>query len=150
VALVSPPGAFTVRDRSALAVEPVTSQVTPALLRLRTTRIVPPMRASEMAEAFFNETRYDSDNMWKCALRRVALLSAPPNLIVHLKRFKMKGKYIETDNAEVLLDDELDLSRFVVGGGDIVRYQLVGVVCHSGTVGFGHYTAYGKRAGDWY
>jgi hypothetical protein len=158
VTLVSPPETFTVKDGRALAVEPVTAQVTQQLLSLRTAPIVPPMRASEIAAAFFNETRLDSDNMWKCdacgeescALRRVALLSAPPNLILHLKRFKMRGKHIERDNAEVLLDNELDLSRFVVDGGDALQYQLVGVVCHSGTVGFGHYTAYGKRAGDWF
>jgi ubiquitin C-terminal hydrolase len=75
------------------------------------------------------------------------MVEAPRNLIVHLKRFKAKGKKMVRDDTEVIIERELDLAPF---GGGPAKYELCAVVNHNGELGFGHYTAYGKRRGSWW
>lgn len=81
------------------------------------------------------------------SIKKIDLWSAPPCLIVHLKRFGSETLYgpVEKIDSLVKAPLELDLSSWVRGPlpDHGAQYRLYGVVNHSGTLSFGHYTAYG-------
>jgi hypothetical protein len=65
-------------------------------------------------------------------------------LILHLKRFKGTKVYSTNGKIEELVEApiELDLKKYILDPEDKTTvYQLYGVVNHSGSLGFGHYTA---------
>ncbi|CAE7672687.1 USP21, partial [Symbiodinium pilosum] len=65
--------------------------------------------------------------------------------IIHLKRFVAESSSIEKDNTFVRFPFELDLSQWLPGPpakGE--QYRLYAVVNHSGSLSYGHYTAYCK------
>jgi len=91
------------------------------------------------------------------SLKKLDIWNLPQCLIIHLKRFGRESLVgpIEKIETAVQFPAELDLAPWVRGGKPEVstRYELYAVVNHSGSLGFGHYTAYG-RVGDpgreWY
>lgn len=88
----------------------------------------------------------------------------PKILVVSLKRFKtsrsryggygMGGQKLDT-HVDFPLQG-LDMSAFVLNkeqkSEESLMYDCFGVSNHFGSVGFGHYTAYGKNplSGEWY
>ena len=98
------------------------------------------------------------------ALKRYLLLDPPKTLIINLKRFQQVGGYSFVKNSKrvsfpliLSLDeymihrvDRLDLStieEYNAARDDEPwsprhQYRLYGVVCHSGSMGGGHYIAY--------
>eukprot|EP00746_Dinoflagellata_sp_MGD_P139412 gnl/MRDRNA2_/MRDRNA2_72878_c0_seq2.p1 gnl/MRDRNA2_/MRDRNA2_72878_c0~~gnl/MRDRNA2_/MRDRNA2_72878_c0_seq2.p1 ORF type:complete len:870 (-),score=165.90 gnl/MRDRNA2_/MRDRNA2_72878_c0_seq2:427-3036(-) len=81
------------------------------------------------------------------SIKKIDLWSAPPCLIIHLKRFGSETLCgpVEKIDSLVKAPVELDLSSWVQGPlpDHGAQYRLYGVVNHSGTLSFGHYTAYG-------
>ncbi|XP_077450810.1 uncharacterized protein LOC144069348 [Stigmatopora argus] len=84
-----------------------------------------------------------------CELRKeTALLTclekAPEILVLHLKRFRCKGKKQVKLRTNVFFSNELDLSLFLSGSAQNTScssYRLYAVVNHVGHLNMGHYTA---------
>ncbi|RDW71382.1 hypothetical protein BP6252_07945 [Coleophoma cylindrospora] len=68
---------------------------------------------------------------------------APDILTVQLKRFNWDGRKI---SRSIPIDVNLDLSRYqpATSNEDPLHYELLGVIKHSGTSGFGHYISAAK------
>lgn len=85
------------------------------------------------------------------SVKKLDLWSAPECLVVHLKRFgstQLTGP-IEKLDTFVQAPIDLDLTRWIQGPipMDGAHYKLYAVVNHSGSLGYGHYTAF-ARVGD--
>jgi len=82
------------------------------------------------------------------SLKKLDIWSTPDCLIIHLKRFgsEMLAGPVEKIDTLVKAPLELDLSPWVRGpvSKEDAQYRLYSVVNHSGTLSFGHYTAYGR------
>eukprot|EP00438_Fugacium_kawagutii_P011833 Skav236775 [mRNA] locus=scaffold1361:32085:49540:+ [translate_table: standard] len=79
--------------------------------------------------------------------KQLDLWTAPECLIIHLKRFAVDFASGDTEKIDtfVRFPMDLDLAPFVMGpGGQDAQYRLYAVVNHSGSLSFGHYTAYCK------
>ncbi|KAL6309343.1 hypothetical protein BKA93DRAFT_821670 [Sparassis latifolia] len=128
-------------------------------------------------EAFVKEEVMEKSEAWHCphckelrkATKRLSLSRLPPVLLIHLKRFSVKGPF--TDKIETFVDFPLrglDLTNYMpaplppgVSGGSQVprddprsqlppyRYDLYGVTNHFGTLSSGHYTAFIASRGGW-
>ncbi|KAD5803671.1 hypothetical protein E3N88_15031 [Mikania micrantha] len=83
------------------------------------------------------------------ASKRILISRAPPVLTIHLKRFCQDARgRLSKLNGHVNFGDKIDLKPYMdpscCNNGDTFKYQLVGVVEHSGTMRGGHYVAYVK------
>ncbi|KAM6420088.1 ubiquitin carboxyl-terminal hydrolase 16 isoform 1-T1 [Pluvialis apricaria] len=85
------------------------------------------------------------------AKKQMLISLAPPVLTLHLKRFQQAGFNLRKVNRHIKFPEVIDLAPFctvkcknVAEGNTKVLYSLYGVVEHSGTMRFGHYTAYAK------
>ncbi|XP_001373230.2 ubiquitin carboxyl-terminal hydrolase 16 isoform X2 [Monodelphis domestica] len=85
------------------------------------------------------------------AKKQMLISQAPPILTLHLKRFQQAGLNLCKVNKHIKFPDVIDLAPFctikcknVAEGNTKVLYSLYGVVEHSGTMRWGHYTAYVK------
>jgi len=89
------------------------------------------------------------------ATKKFDLWLLPPILVIHLKRFSYKNRYWR-EKLETFVNypvKDLNLSAYVKGpDSDQCVYDLYAVSNHYGSLGGGHYTAYGKNRlnGNWY
>jgi ubiquitin C-terminal hydrolase len=117
-----------------------------------------PVSLGELITELLRKDKLDQDNMWLCpqcqtrvrAFRETAILSAPPALVVHLKRFQASRGVQKKVNTLVDFPDSFDMggfSRTATG-----MYKLLGVVMHGGGLSSGHYTAAAidPVSGKWY
>ncbi|ESL10183.1 ubiquitin hydrolase [Trypanosoma rangeli SC58] len=75
--------------------------------------------------------------------RTLKIRQWPKILVLHLKRFDDTGK---KNSGRVIFPES-----FMTHGSSPVQYQLYGVVCHSGSEHWGHYTSYVRTlSGHWY
>lgn len=108
----------------------------------------------------FSKTEILGENdAWYCpscqdfrqASKKFELWAAPDILVIHLKRFGNMRRKLNT-RVDFPLND-LDLTGRVNGpdDGKSLKYDLIGVDCHSGGMGGGHYYAYAKNfvTGEW-
>mmetsp|Transcript_33947 Transcript_33947/g.96181 ORF Transcript_33947/g.96181 Transcript_33947/m.96181 type:complete len:1242 (+) Transcript_33947:377-4102(+) len=92
-------------------------------------------------------------NVQRPAVKTYQIYRAPEVLTVHLKRFHqdMRGRLQKISGA-LPFDFDLDLAPFCDPAGpamkDGARYELVGLVEHSGTLRGGHYIAYVRRTAE--
>ena len=129
------------------------------------------IQLEDCIEMFMEGEQLDERNAWYCpscrrhvcALKLIALWSAPDILILHLKRFQfdtcmtsggmLRSKVDDTVDFPI---DGLDLTRFILGPIDKDAppiYKLFGVSEHTGpTANSGHYTATVRNSidGQWY
>jgi len=113
---------------------------------------------------FTKEEQLGVDDPWYCsdckefrqAFKKFDLWSAPPILIIHLKRFSYRGRFSYREKLDQLVDfplDNLDLTEYVIGPTTAPSiYDLYAVSNHFGSLGGGHYTAFAKHRDDglWY
>ncbi|KAK9813375.1 hypothetical protein WJX73_003725 [Symbiochloris irregularis] len=99
----------------------------------------------------------------KCKARQLTtkvlrVCRCPPLLVLHLKRFSMHASTLfssplEKDTTPVAISNALDLAPYCTAAASkgVVRpmYDLVGIVCHSGSLAGGHYTANVCTEGVW-
>ncbi|KAI1353065.1 hypothetical protein F5Y01DRAFT_67231 [Xylaria sp. FL0043] len=117
----------------------------------------------ECLDEFERDEVLSEQDMWYCprckehrrASKKLDLWKTPDILIIHLKRFSSSG--FRRDKLETLVDfptEDLDISSRVLQTeeGKQEKYDLIGVDCHYGGLGGGHYTAYAKSFmdGQWY
>lgn len=117
---------------------------------------------------FRREELLDEDNKWYCnkckdfvqATKQMEIFKAPPNIVISLKRFKtgkqnhrfmgMFGGGGGGSKIEDVVDfplEGLDMSKYITGSKpeDGLIYDCYAVSNHFGSMGFGHYTAFGKN-----
>ena len=88
------------------------------------------------------------------AQRQFEFTEPPETLTIQLKRFDHSKGYAKKNNTKIKidLDKEMDLSKLLHSDSieKTARYQLKGVVLHSGGVGGGHYWSLVKKPDSWY
>ncbi|KAI1769964.1 UCH-domain-containing protein [Hypoxylon cercidicola] len=114
-------------------------------------------------DEFEREEILSEQDMWFCprckehrrASKKFDIWKTPDILIIHLKRFSSSG--FRRDKLELLVDfptENLDITSRVLHKEDGKQevYDLIGVDCHWGGLGGGHYTAQAKNFinGKWY
>ncbi|XP_063886704.1 ubiquitin carboxyl-terminal hydrolase 33-like isoform X3 [Scylla paramamosain] len=103
--------------------------------------------------AFFSADELKGDNMYSCekcgklrnGVKYSKVLQLPEVLIVHLKRFRHETMFSSKISQYVSFPlHGLDLTQFLHKdcSSEVVTYDLYGIICHHGTAGGGHYTAY--------
>ncbi|VDM41537.1 unnamed protein product [Toxocara canis] len=118
----------------------------------------------DMLTMFSETERLKPEESWYCnkckehveATKRLQLYRLPPILIIQLKRFVYTTSIMSMhrrskDDRPVRYPiNELDLSEFLsetAPNGQVTKYDLTGVVCHSGSSYFGHYISMGRLTG---
>lgn len=114
-------------------------------------------------DEFERDEILSEQDMWYCprckehrrASKKFDLWKTPDILVMHLKRFSSSG--FRRDKIDVLVDfplENLDITSRVLQKEDGKQeiYDLIGVDCHWGGLGGGHYTAHAKNFidGQWY
>ncbi|KAI0439249.1 hypothetical protein F4803DRAFT_52004 [Xylaria telfairii] len=117
----------------------------------------------ECLDEFERDEVLSEQDMWYCprckehrrASKKLDLWKTPDILVIHLKRFSSSG--YRRDKLETLVEfptENLDITSrvFQKEEGKQEKYDLIGVDCHYGGLGGGHYTAYAKNFidGQWY
>lgn len=107
---------------------------------------------------YFQEEVLDENNLYSCgtcqrrvqARKNMKLISLPPTLVVHLKRFQLFGNmYIKNNTPISFPVQDLNLKHFVSDESCFnIAYHLTGIILHQGTLQGGHYIAYVKKAND--
>ncbi|KAH6653990.1 hypothetical protein BKA67DRAFT_592328 [Truncatella angustata] len=114
-------------------------------------------------DEFEREEVLSENDTWYCprckqhqrASKKFDLWKTPDILVMHLKRFSSSGW--RREKLDILVDfpiEGLDLTKRVLQKetGKTEVYDLIGVDCHWGGLGGGHYTAHAKNFvdGQWY
>ena len=90
----------------------------------------------------------DESNVWFCekckmnqkAIKKIQLNYSPQILVIQLKRFK-NGGTVKIDNYI-----DIPINDFVLKNYNVKeKYDLIGIINHYGSIGFGHYTAVCKN-----
>ncbi|XP_048469770.1 ubiquitin carboxyl-terminal hydrolase 20 isoform X4 [Rhincodon typus] len=123
----------------------------------------PVVTLEDCLAAFFAADELKGDNMYSCerckklrnGVKYCKVLKLPEILCIHLKRFRHEVMYSFKVNSHVSFPLEgLDLRPFLSkeSSSQITTYDLLSVICHHGTAGSGHYTAYCQNVinGQWY
>ena len=140
-------------------------------LPLATKKTHSSIQLEDCIERFMEGEQLDEKNAWYCpncrrhvcALKMIALWSAPDVLILHLKRFQFENCMTSGGMLKSKVDDTvqfpiegLDLTKYILGPVDPDAppvYKLFGVSEHAGyTANSGHYTATVRNSvdGQWY
>ena len=114
-------------------------------------------------QTFFQEEHIGNHGQWYCehcgkltrAHKNLSLLELPPVLILQLKRFNYNLRsYTKIDTLIEYDLDNLDINEYVVESSrdTSIRYNLIAVSNHWGSLIGGHFVAYAKLPGtqDWY
>ena len=112
---------------------------------------------------FFSADELKGDNMYSCekckklrnGLKYSRVTVLPETLCIHLKRFRHEFAFSSKISSKVTFPlVDLDMGTWL--HQDCIpresKYDLIGVICHHGTAGGGHYTAYALNNQDqeWY
>jgi ubiquitin carboxyl-terminal hydrolase 2/21 len=113
-------------------------------------------RLEDCLKIFTEEERLDGDEQPYCekcrcqepGVKKMTIQRLPPVLVIHLKRFSSYGRRSKLDTS-VTIPHTLNVSDYTTRGPSCdvsdKQYELYGVSNHSGTVYFGHYTAWCKH-----
>ena len=106
----------------------------------------------EMNESNNNQFYDDKEKVYKDVIKSQTLMNSPPYLMIQLKRWNMNMK----KNQRIIHYDidTLDLNMFINNSSpykDKYKYDLFGIINHSGSILGGHYFSYIKSFdGKWY
>lgn len=103
------------------------------------------LRDYTAAEHINTDYRCESCKKITNIIKQTRFLHLPNYLILQIKRFE-SGPHPRKSNYLMRFNNTM----VVEADGETVRYQLVAVAVHSGSLGGGHYIAYGRREGNWY
>ncbi|XP_035230177.1 ubiquitin carboxyl-terminal hydrolase 20-like, partial [Stegodyphus dumicola] len=113
----------------------------------------PCITLQDCLSAFFSADELKGDNMYSCdrckklrnGVKFSKVIQLPEVLCIHLKRFRHEVMFSSKISNYVSFPLEgLDMSPFLHKGypQGVTTYDLISVICHHGTAGSGHYTAY--------
>lgn len=123
----------------------------------------PAIRLQDCLAAFFSADDLKGENMYSCekckklrnGIKYSQVLKLPEILCIHLKRFRHEYMYSSKISSFVSFPMEgLEMRSHLHKDckDQVTTYNLVAVICHHGTAGGGHYTAYGFNYSNqtWY
>ncbi|XP_014673946.1 PREDICTED: ubiquitin carboxyl-terminal hydrolase 33-like isoform X2 [Priapulus caudatus] len=124
----------------------------------------PTIKLHDCLSAFFSDDELKGDNMYSCekckklrnGVKYSKVLALPEILCIHLKRFRHETMFSSKINTYISFPlTGLDMSDFLHKDectAQVTTYDLVAVICHHGTAGGGHYTAYALNhiSDQWY
>jgi len=112
---------------------------------------------------FFSADELKGENMYSCekckklrnGLKYSRVTDLPDTLCIHLKRFRHDFSFSSKISSKVTFPlVDLDMSPWLHQDciSKETKYDLTGIVCHHGTAGGGHYTAYALNPinEEWY
>ncbi|KAK7497015.1 hypothetical protein BaRGS_00011751 [Batillaria attramentaria] len=112
----------------------------------------PTIALQDCLSAFFSADELKGDNMYSCeqckklrnGLKYSKVLKLPEILCIHLKRFRHEFFSSKISTYISFPLHSLDMKPYLHKAckSEVTSYDLVAVVCHHGTAGGGHYTAY--------
>ncbi|GIY36399.1 ubiquitin carboxyl-terminal hydrolase 20, partial [Caerostris extrusa] len=113
----------------------------------------PTINLQDCLAAFFSADELKGDNMYSCekckklrnGIKYSKVIELPEVLSIHLKRFRQEVMFSTKISSYVSFPLEgLDMSAFLHKSypRGVTTYDLASVICHHGTVGSGHYTAF--------
>ncbi|KAF8790906.1 Ubiquitin carboxyl-terminal hydrolase 20 like protein [Argiope bruennichi] len=113
----------------------------------------PSVTLQDCLAAFFSADELKGDNMYSCekckklrnGIKYSKVIELPEVLCIHLKRFRHEVMFSSKIGSYVSFPLEgLDMSPFLHKSypRGVTSYDLASVICHHGTAGSGHYTAY--------
>jgi len=117
---------------------------------------------SSCLELFTKKEKLSAEDAWYCgkcqehreASKKFDIFKLPKILVVHLKRFQFTKYWRDKIESLVEFPDVLDMTAYTAATDSECPpiYTLYAVSNHSGSMGFGHYTAYAKnkQTGKWY
>ncbi|XP_053380391.1 ubiquitin carboxyl-terminal hydrolase 20-like [Mercenaria mercenaria] len=112
----------------------------------------PVITLQDCLAAFFSADELKGDNMYSCekckklrnGLKYSKVLQLPEILCIHLKRFRHEFYSSKISTYVSFPLTNLDMKPYLHKdhSSNVTAYDLVAVICHHGTAGGGHYTAY--------
>lgn len=112
----------------------------------------PVITLQDCLAAFFSADELKGDNMYSCekckklrnGLKYSKVLQLPEVLCIHLKRFRHEFYSSKISTYVSFPLTNLDMKPYLHKDhtSNVTVYDLVAVICHHGTAGGGHYTAY--------
>ncbi|RUS80446.1 hypothetical protein EGW08_011815 [Elysia chlorotica] len=112
----------------------------------------PHITLQDCLSAFFSADELKGDNMYSCekckklrnGLKYSRVLELPEILTVHLKRFRHEFYSSKISTFISFPLEGLDMAPYLHKGcnNEATYYDLFAIICHHGTAGGGHYTAY--------
>ncbi|XP_052789430.1 ubiquitin carboxyl-terminal hydrolase 20-like isoform X1 [Mya arenaria] len=119
---------------------------------LRSWFMGPMVNLQDCLAAFFSADELKGDNMYSCekckklrnGLKYSKVLELPEVLCIHLKRFRHEFYSSKISTYVSFPLTNLDMKPYLHKDhtSQVTVYDLVAVICHHGTAGGGHYTAY--------
>jgi len=117
-----------------------------------------PIQLSDCLNSFTQSETLDENNKWECshcnnkvcATKTMGIEKCSRYLIIHLKRFSYQGYKISKIDSNIEYPDKLEIRSYTRDDKGV--YNLIGVVFHSGSIGFGHYTSVSldPNTNQWY
>ncbi|XP_048773009.1 ubiquitin carboxyl-terminal hydrolase 20-like isoform X2 [Ostrea edulis] len=114
--------------------------------------IGPTITLQDCLAAFFSADELKGDNMYSCekckklrnGVKFSKVLELPEILCIHLKRFRHEFYSSKISSYVSFPLDSLDMKKYLHRdcSSQVTMYDLHAVICHHGTAGGGHYTAY--------
>ncbi|XP_005099115.1 ubiquitin carboxyl-terminal hydrolase 20 [Aplysia californica] len=114
--------------------------------------IGPTITLQDCLSAFFSADELKGDNMYSCekckklrnGLKYSKVLELPEILSIHLKRFRHEFYSSKISTYISFPLEGLDMEPYLHKAckNEVTLYDLVAIICHHGTAGGGHYTAY--------
>ena len=81
--------------------------------------------------------------------KSVRIVNSPKYLYITLKKYNKTNKKNNTNYVFPL--HNLDFSKYCIGYDNYqCKYHLIGVICHQGSLNFGHYYSIIKKNNEWY
>lgn len=112
----------------------------------------PTITLQDCLAAFFSADELKGDNMYSCekcrklrnGIKYSKVLELPEILCIHLKRFRHEFYSSKIGSYVAFPLDGLDMKPYTHKDckSEVMTYDLIAVICHHGTAGAGHYTAY--------
>ncbi|XP_064616087.1 LOW QUALITY PROTEIN: ubiquitin carboxyl-terminal hydrolase 20-like [Liolophura sinensis] len=120
---------------------------------MRSWFIGPTITLQDCLAAFFSADELKGDNMYSCekckklrnGIKYSKVLELPEVLSIHLKRFRHEFMFSTKIASTVSFPlEDLEMKQYLHKDckSEITTYDLFAVICHHGTAGGGHYTAY--------
>ncbi|BFZ20469.1 hypothetical protein BsWGS_23508 [Bradybaena similaris] len=114
--------------------------------------IGPIITLQDCLSAFFSADELKGDNMYSCdkckklrnGLKYSKVLDLPEILSIHLKRFRHEFYSSKISTYISFPMEGLDMEPYLHKAcqDEVTLYDLIAIICHHGTAGGGHYTAY--------
>jgi len=120
-----------------------------------------PITLDECLKLFTEAEIMDDKESWYCpkckefraAIKKLDIWKLPKVLVIQLKRFHFRGRFMKISRLVDFPRENLDVSEFILSPDDPVEpYHLFAVLNHFGGLRGGHYTTYAMNHNDknWY